>query len=204
MDVAELLAQLRAEVAEARGMPMSASCVLNRAAVLEQLDAIAAALPDRLAEADRLLADRSSFLADARADADSVRAAAVEDAETELARSAEATAARAWADELRARTEAEIAARLAAAENELDGRLAEAEVALERTLRLARSEAGDPGELLSGARARLAELAEVVDSMLVGIRHGRERVRGIDRESELGQRLAEDLEEDDLPGGDLR
>lgn len=204
MDVAELLAQLRVEVAEARGMPMSASCVLNRAGVLEQLDVIAAALPDRLAEADRLLADRSAFLADAQADADSVRAAAAEDAQAELARSTAASAAQSWAEELRARTESDIAARLAEAEAELDGRLAEAEVTLERTLRLARSEAGDPGELLSGARARLAELAEVVDSMLVGVRRGRERVRGIEREAELSERLAGDPEDDDLPGSDLR
>ncbi|MGQ0467229.1 MAG: hypothetical protein ACT4QG_18175 [Sporichthyaceae bacterium] len=204
MDVAELLAQLRAEVAEARGMPMSASCVLNRAGVLEQLDAIAAALPDRLAEADRLLADRTAFLADARADAEQVRAAAAEDAEAELARSRAADAAQSWAAELRARTEAEIAARLAEAENELDGRLAEAEVTLERTLRLARSEADNPGELLSGARARLAELAEVVDAMLVGVRMGRERVHGVVRETELAERLDEDFDDDELPGSDLR
>ncbi|MGQ0844538.1 MAG: hypothetical protein ACT4QF_10420 [Sporichthyaceae bacterium] len=200
MDVAELLAQLRAEVAGARAMPMSASCVLNRAAVLDRIDAISAALPDRLAEADRLLADRSAFLADAEADAEALRAQAKAQAQAELARTASANVVQAWAEELRARTEAEIAARLVEAEDELDARLAEVEVALERTLRLARAEATDPGDSLGAARDRLGELAEVVDSMLVGVRRGRERVHGTDRSAELGERLAEDLDDSDLPG----
>lgn len=199
MDVPEMLAQLRADVVAARGMPMSASCVLNRAAVLDRLDAIAAALPERLAEADRLIAERSAFLADAEADAAAVRAQAHEQAQAELARSASGREAQAWADELRARTESEIASRLAEAEVEFDGRLAEVEVALERTLRLALAESADPGESLSGARARLAELAEVVDQMLVGVRRGRERVHGTDRVAELEERMLPDLDEGELP-----
>lgn len=199
MDVPEMLAALRADVVAARGMPLSASCVLNRAAVLERLDAIAAALPERLAEADRLIADREAFLADAEADAAEVRAKAHADAQAELARSATGAEAQAWADDLRTRTEAEIAARLADAELEFDGRLAEVEVALERTLRLARAEAADPGEALTAARARLGELAEVVEAMLVGVRRGRERVHGTDRVAELEQRMAPDPDEGDLP-----
>lgn len=200
MDVPELLAQLRAEVAAARGMPLSASCVLNREAVLDRLDAISAALPDRLAEADRLLADRSAFLTDAQADAEALRSAAKEQAQAELARSASAGEVRAWAQDLRKRTEAEIAARLHDAEDELDARLAEVEVSLERTLRLARAEAADPGESLTATRARLAALAEVVETLLVGVRRGRERVHGTDLGAEFGDRLMADRDEGDLPG----
>ncbi len=194
-----MLAQLRAEVVAARGMPMSASCVLNRAGVIERLDAIAAALPERLAEADRLLADRAAFLTEAEADAAAVRAAANEAAAAELARSGSGSAATAWAEEFRARTEAEIAGRLREAEDELDARLAEVEVSLERTLRVAQAEADDPGESLSTARARLAGLAEVVEQMLTGVRRGRDRVHGHDRSAELGERLVTDVDEGDLP-----
>jgi cell division septum initiation protein DivIVA len=56
--VHDKLAELSALVEDARAMPMSASCILNRGEVLALLDEIQRALPDDLERAQRLLADR--------------------------------------------------------------------------------------------------------------------------------------------------
>lgn len=72
MDVHDKLDELSTLVEGARAMPMSASCVVNRAQVLDLLDEIRGLLPNALAHADDVLADRDDILAVARRDADRV------------------------------------------------------------------------------------------------------------------------------------
>ena len=62
MLVHDKLAELGALVEDARAMPMSASCILNRGEVLALLDEIQRALPDDLDRAERLLADRDTVI----------------------------------------------------------------------------------------------------------------------------------------------
>ena len=62
MQVHDKLAELGAMVEDARAMPMSASCILNRGEVLALLDEIQRALPEDLARAEKLLADRDTVI----------------------------------------------------------------------------------------------------------------------------------------------
>lgn len=53
----ESLDQLRDLISQAKGVPMSASCVVNRADVLDLVDRIRGALPEELGRAQGLLAN---------------------------------------------------------------------------------------------------------------------------------------------------
>ena len=55
MDVQKKLDEIVAAVSGARSMPMSASCVVNRAELLAMLEEVRAALPDSLAQAQAVL-----------------------------------------------------------------------------------------------------------------------------------------------------
>ena len=57
MDVHDKLDELSTLVEGARAMPMSASCVVNRAQVLDLLDEARSMLPQSLATADDVLAE---------------------------------------------------------------------------------------------------------------------------------------------------
>lgn len=69
----EGLDQLRVVLSQAKGVPMSASCVVNRADLLDLVDRIRAALPAELGRAQGLLANSDAtaetILATARAEA---------------------------------------------------------------------------------------------------------------------------------------
>ncbi len=62
MDVQEKLAQIIRLVEDARAMPMSASCLVNREEMLGQLDELRALLPEQLQQADVLLSDRDAVV----------------------------------------------------------------------------------------------------------------------------------------------
>ena len=66
MNVEVSLERLTRLVEEARAMPLSASCVVNRTEVLELLDEIRAGLPSEITQASALLEDRESVLEAAR------------------------------------------------------------------------------------------------------------------------------------------
>ena len=70
MDVHEKLDELTAIVEQARSMPMSASCVVNRAEVLGLLEEIRALLPEEFRHAQMLLADRESVVDEGRREAE--------------------------------------------------------------------------------------------------------------------------------------
>lgn len=127
---AEQLAQLRSMIERARSMPMSASCVVNRADALELIDQVTAALPEELGEARGVLDDSRSEIARAEAEGNRIIESAretaadlarhstvVEQAEEQAARiTAEA---RSEAEELRQETEAYIDERMAGFESVL-------------------------------------------------------------------------------------
>lgn len=72
--VQELLEMLYTLVSEAWGLPLGADkCVIERDKVLDLLDEIKAQLPAELAEAKRLVATRSEFVANAKKEAESIR-----------------------------------------------------------------------------------------------------------------------------------
>lgn len=134
MDVHDKLDELSALVEGARAMPMSASCVVNRAQVLDLLDEARGMLPTSLAHADDVLSGREDILEQARRDADLVleqaRAQAAElVSEHEVYRTAlsEADLIRTEAGEQAFRMRQET-------DDYVDAKLANFEVALHKTL----------------------------------------------------------------------
>ncbi|MEX5632280.1 hypothetical protein [Parafrankia sp. FMc2] len=133
-DLAERLDLIIALVEGARAMPLSASCVLNRAEMLEALEDLRARLPERLADADRILADSESIIDDAHRQASAI----VADGRREGARLASGSA-------VVVQAQSDAASIMAAARREsedmrsqidayVDGKLAGFEELLDRTL----------------------------------------------------------------------
>ena len=99
VDVQKKLDEIVAAVSSARSMPMSASCVVNRADLLSMLEEVRAALPDSLAQAEELIGGREQMVEQARQEAERIiegahaqRGSLVSD--TEVARRSQAEADR--------------------------------------------------------------------------------------------------------------
>ncbi|GGL97014.1 hypothetical protein GCM10010129_46030 [Streptomyces fumigatiscleroticus] len=134
MDVQKKLDEIVAAVSSARSMPMSASCVINRAELLSMLEEVRAALPDSLAQAQELIGDREQMVAHARQEAERIIESAHAErgsliSDTEVARRSQAEADRILAE---ARQEAEEIR--AEADDYVDSKLANFEVVLTKTL----------------------------------------------------------------------
>ncbi|OIJ65984.1 ATP synthase F0 subunit B [Streptomyces mangrovisoli] len=134
MDVQQKLDEIVASVSGARSMPMSASCVVNRAELLALLEEVRAALPGSLAQAQELIGDRDQMVEQARQEADRIiqhahseRGSLISD--TEIARRSQAEADRILNE---ARQEAEGVR--ADADDYVDSKLANFEVVLTKTL----------------------------------------------------------------------
>ncbi|MFE1172724.1 cell division initiation protein [Streptomyces sp. NPDC058773] len=134
MDVQKKLDDIVATVGGARSMPMSASCVVNRAELLAMLEEVRAALPGSLAQAQELLGGREQVVEEARAEAERIietahaqRGSLISD--TEVARQSQEEADRILAE---ARREAEEIR--AEADDYVDSKLANFEVVLTKTI----------------------------------------------------------------------
>ena len=134
MDSVEKLTSAITMVEEARGVPLSASCVVHRGEMLEILDEARAALPNDLEDAEAIISSRDSIIEDGRISADAL----VANAREEVARMVEQTSiVQAARDEAKkilddARTIAEE--ERAQVEEYIDGRLATLEVILNKTM----------------------------------------------------------------------
>jgi hypothetical protein len=134
VDLHDKLDEITEIVETARAMPMSASCLVNRAEMLALLDELRTLLPEELDLADRLLAERESVVADSRAEAERIIADAHEErmrlvSETEVYAQAQLEAKRVVAEsEVEAdRTRHEV-------DQYVDAKLATFEIALNKTL----------------------------------------------------------------------
>ena len=79
MDSVEKLTSAITMVEEARGVPLSASCVVHRGEMLELLDEAREALPSDLESAQKLLAARDAIIEEGRVSAEQMIAMARED-----------------------------------------------------------------------------------------------------------------------------
>lgn len=186
VDVHTKLAELRDVVRTARAMPLSASCLVNRADVLARLAEIDAALPRQLSEAADVLADADAVVAEAREQAVALLAEAAIERDRRLEMTPEGAEATAWAAQVRAEAEADATARMTEADEYVDSRLAHFEVILEKTLELARRAPEDAG---ADPAAHLAELSDSLDRTLTAVRRGRDRLAGKHHMEELGEHL---------------
>ncbi|MBB5116733.1 cell division initiation protein [Streptomyces eurocidicus] len=227
MDVQKKLDEIVATVSGARSMPMSASCVVNRSELLALLTEVRAALPDSLARAEELIDGRERLVADAREEAERIlesarahRGSLISD--TEVARQSQDEADRILAA---ARREAEEVR--AEADDYVDGKLANFEVVLTKTLGsidrgreklLGRTGPGGPGpdgepddvpepssdprvqkeRVDAYADARLGAVAAVLAGTLEAVGKGRQKLLGARPADELGAHMAA---QERLPAG---
>ena len=133
MDSVEKLTSAITMVEEARGVPLSASCVVHRGEMLELLDEAREALPTDLDSAQKLLAARDAIIEEGRVSAEQMIAIAREDVARMVEQTSIVTIARDEArkiiDDARALADQEKQE----VEEYIDGRLATLEVILNKT-----------------------------------------------------------------------
>ncbi|MBT2897175.1 ATP synthase F0 subunit B [Streptomyces sp. McG3] len=134
MDVQKKLDEIVEAVGSARSMPMSASCVVNRAELLAMLEEVRQALPGSLAQAQELIGGHEQLAVQARQEAERIiesahaqRASLI--SETEIARQSQSEADRILSE---ARRDAEEVR--AEADDYVDSKLANFEVVLTKTI----------------------------------------------------------------------
>jgi len=133
MDSIEKLTTAIAMVEEARGVPLSASCVLHRGEILEILDGARAALPNDLEAARKILASRDSLIEEGRISAEALIASAREEVSRMIEQTAIVSAAREEAQHILDDAHFEADAQRDEVERYIDSRLATLEVILNKT-----------------------------------------------------------------------
>jgi cell division septum initiation protein DivIVA len=126
--------ELVALVEGARSMPMSSSCVVNRAEVLGLLDELRAQLPEEIDQAEEVLRRRESVVESGREEAAQIVAEAHAErmrlvSQTEVYAQAQHEASR-----IRAEAEEETRRRRDETDAYVDGKLATFEISLNKTL----------------------------------------------------------------------
>ncbi|MFI0814126.1 cell division initiation protein [Streptomyces sp. NPDC021098] len=214
MDVQKKLDEIVSAVGSARAMPMSASCVVNRAELLAMLEEVRAALPDSLAHAEELIGGRDRMVDDARQEATRIIESAHAErarlaSETEVARTSQEEADRILGE---ARREAEEIR--AEADDYVDSKLANFEVVLTKTIGsvdrgrdklLGRAPGGDgmddepersadPHTLRQRADdyvdTKLGAVSAVLGKTLEAVGRGRQKLLGSRPADELGAHMA--------------
>lgn len=130
MDVQDRLNELTAMVRSAKAMPMSGSCLVNRAEMLDVVERLRKALPATLHDAQALLTEREAVLAAAREQAETMVAEARGQREQLIGQADVLVAARARAAAAATSAREESTRLLADADVYVDRKLAEFEVVL--------------------------------------------------------------------------
>jgi hypothetical protein len=142
----ERLAYLRELILNARAMPMSASCVINRGEVLAAIDDVIENLPDEIADAQRVVEMAAYKIAEGEAEAGRILAEARNHAANLAQHSEVVRVAEQVAVQMRADADLEAAALRRETDEFIDARMASFESVLHKTASQVRT-----------ARARLAE-----------------------------------------------
>jgi regulator of protease activity HflC (stomatin/prohibitin superfamily) len=177
VDLAARLQQLEDMIREAKSMPLSSSALLNREEILELVSQMREVLPEEIKQARWVVKDREELLTKARRDSQRI----VEEAEQEQLRMATreevVKRAEAEADRILAEAREESRRMRLEAEDYVDAKLAQFEIALQRS-----------SEELAATKTALGRTLEQVEG-------GRERLRGsAPAQQEFGP---EELEEEE-------
>jgi cell division septum initiation protein DivIVA len=132
MDVQQKLADIIRLVEDARAMPMSASCLVNREEMLQELDQLRALLPEQLQQADVLLSDRDAVVEGGRDAAQRLLSQARAEHDRLLEEQAVVFSARERAEAILVEANAESTRLLSDADDYVDRKLAEFEIALQK------------------------------------------------------------------------
>lgn len=134
MDVDQKLEELSVLIEQAKAVPLSASCMVNRAVVLDLIDDIRDALPSSLSDADQLLAERAAVVAEGRREADLLIAQAREEQVRMLSQHEVYLVAVAESEALRAEAFDDVTRMRRETDDYIDARLATFEITLHKTL----------------------------------------------------------------------
>lgn len=227
MDVQKKLDEIVTAVAGARSLPMSASCVVNRAELLALLEEMRTALPGSLAQAREVIGDREQLVADAREEAGRILDAARAERGTLISDTEVARRSRGEADRIleEARQEAEQVR--AEADDYVDSKLANFEVVLTKTIGsvdrgreklLGLQDGGGPGEDDAPERSadpgvqrqradayvdtKLGAVSAVLAKTLEAVGRGREKLTGARPADELGALAGQDAPPAGAPTSD--
>ena len=160
---------MTATVQRATSVPMTASCLVNRAEMLALVAQARAGVPLEIREAALLLAQRDDILGDGRREADLVVSEAERRAADLVDGSAIVTAARRRADEIVQAATAEAQRLMREADDYCDRRLAALEAELDRALTQVR---GGRRRLADRANATGADILALIDSDMIDVTEG--------------------------------
>jgi cell division septum initiation protein DivIVA len=132
MDVHLKLDEITRVVQDARAMPMSASCLVNREEVLGLLEELRAMLPEQLQQADDLLSDRAAVVGAGRDAATRLVNQARAEHDRLVEDQAVVVGARERASAIVSEANAESTRLLSDADDYVDRKLAEFEIALDK------------------------------------------------------------------------
>jgi hypothetical protein len=133
-EVEQALDELVQLVQDARTLPMSSSAVVHRGEVLDRLELLRELLPSALGDARRLLEQREEVLQEGRREVERLREAAQAERDALVESSGVHRLAQAEADRLLAGAREQADAMRAEVEDYVDGKLANMEVVLAKTL----------------------------------------------------------------------
>ena len=133
-DVGKVLDALTDVVAHARSMPMSASCVVNRAEVLGLVEQLRRRLPEALGKAQDVLGDREGVVDDGRREAEQVIERAQAERRRMLAQTDLLAGAQGEAERVLQEAHERAEAVRAEVEDYVDAKLANFEIVLTKTL----------------------------------------------------------------------
>jgi len=134
VDIHAKLDELSALVENARAMPMSASCVVNRAEVLAHIDEVRQLLPAEIADAQVVIREKVAVVDEGRAEADQIVEAARAERARMIARTDVMRDATREAEQLLAATRADTERMRREIDDYVDGKLANFEVVLQKTM----------------------------------------------------------------------
>ncbi|MFI9490373.1 MULTISPECIES: patatin-like phospholipase family protein [Streptomyces] len=134
MDVQKKLDEIVETVGNARSMPMSASCVVNRAELLALLEEVRDALPNSLAHAEEVLGGREQVVEEARQEAGRIIESARAERESLIAGTEVARRSQAEADRILSEARREAEEVRGEADEYVDSKLANFEVVLTKTI----------------------------------------------------------------------
>ena len=134
MDVQERLDELAVLIEDAKAMPLSASCLVNRSQVLDLIQEIRHLLPESVQRADELLADREAVVQDGRREADRILDRARTEADRLVSEHEVYLAAVDEANALAEQTAGDTARMRKETDDYIDAKLATFEITLQKTL----------------------------------------------------------------------
>ena len=159
MDAIERIYAVITMVKEAKGVPLSASCVMHRGEMLELLDQVRVSFPSDLERAQEILQQHENIIEEARASADQLIALAREEVANMVAQTEIVAAARKESQRILDEVAAEARAGRDDIDAYIDSRLATLEVILNKTLDVV----SRGREKLGGAETKHA-LSDLADS----------------------------------------